>query len=96
MEMMKLKNGTEEAKPVVAITQMSIREVWQDNPLAIYDLHSKCQDPDYEFFGDNGEILKRLNLVQSDGRIHQSIKNVVLSMVEGEGMDMTLVSPVAQ
>lgn len=95
MEMVTLKNGSEEAKVLVAGIKLSVLRIWDDNPLAIYDLHSACKDSNYEPFGDNGATLKKLSLMEPNGGIHQSIKNVVLSMVEGEGMEKTLVSPVA-
>ncbi len=39
---------------------------------------------------------KELALVQPDGRVHESIRNIVLSAFEGEGLEMHMVSPVAK
>jgi len=39
------------------------------------------------------KTLQELGLVEADGRIHDDVKSVVLSAVEGTGLGVTLVSP---
>jgi hypothetical protein len=95
VEVIRLKNGTEEAKPLVAVTMMSLEHVMDERPLALYDLVMMCRDHDYEPFGTNGDYLKDLRLVEQNGSIHDSIRNIVLSAVKGDGIDMVLGSPVA-
>jgi len=94
METVRLRNGAEEAKPLVAVIIMSLERLMNERPLALYDLVMKCRDRAYELFGTNGDYLKDLNLVDQDGSIHESIRNVVLSATDGEGMDMVLRSPI--
>lgn len=98
MEELLLKNGSKEADALVRVLMMSLRGLWDGigGALAVYDLVEKCKNPDYEIFGSNTEKLENLRLIDSNGTIHGSIKNVVLSAVEGEGLDMTLGSPVAK
>lgn len=99
----KLKNGTTEVQPFVVITLGVLKQLFDDKPLAFFDLVSKCRDSSYKWFGDNEQICRDLQLIQPEnpynpdagGSIHESIKNIVLSAAEGEGMDMTLVSPYA-
>jgi len=55
----------------------------------------KCRDETHKLFGNTGEVLKKLGLVQDDDGVHTSIRNVVLSAVEGEGLGLILDSPVA-
>jgi predicted NBD/HSP70 family sugar kinase len=100
LTMVKLKNGAEEAEPVVKLVVMSIRTLLEsgkmEDTLAFFDLVSKARDPRYKVFSPVQEnILKRLALLQPDGNIHESIRNVVLSAVVGESFEMRLVSPVA-
>lgn len=94
METVILRNGAEEAKPHVTVTMMSLEHLMEDRPLAFYDLAMRCRDRSYKFFGDNEEYLKSLDIVDRDGSIHGSIRNIVLSAVEGDGLDMHIRSPV--
>ncbi len=105
IETVKLKNGTEEARPLVGVTMMSIRGLMGDlehgGPIALYELVEICKDRDHKPFGNTGDKLAALSLAtpiaNSDGRfqVHNSIKNIVLSAVEGEGMEMSVGDPVA-
>jgi len=96
METVRLKNGTEEDKPSVVMTMMSLEHVMDERPLALYDLAMMCRDRNYEPFGSNGSYLKDLNLVDQDGSIHNSIRNIVLSAISGDGLDIVLRNPVAK
>ncbi len=95
MEMVKLKNGSEELKSLVAVVMASIKKL---NPLAAYDLIMLCRDRDYRPWGEAGNILKSLCLVTQSGdqwHVHCSIRNIVLSAADGEGIHMSIGSPVA-
>lgn len=98
MELIKLKNGTEEAKSLIAAVEMSTNRLLSDGfpyPMAFWELVRACKDVTYE---PNHLItieLVLLGLMERDGRVHESVKNIVLSSVEGEGLDMKLVPPVA-
>jgi len=100
MKKILLKNGSKEADTLVAVVMISLRGLFDSGgvggALAVYELREKCKDPDHEIFGMLNEPLENLRLINSNGTVHSSIRNVVLSAVEGEGMDMTLGSPVAK
>jgi hypothetical protein len=96
METVILKNGAEEAKPLVVMTMISLEKIMKERHLALYDLVMRCRDRTYQFFSDNEEYLKSLNLVDRDGSIHGSIRNIVLSAAEGDGLDMVIRSPIAE
>jgi hypothetical protein len=96
MQTVILKNGIEEAKPLVQVTMMSLRSLLQDKPIVFYELVMKCRDGNHQFFGRSEDDLKALSLVQSDGSVHDSIRNIVLSAATGEGLEMVLGSPVSQ
>jgi phosphomannomutase len=66
----------------------------QTNPIAFYELVMKARDPNHRFFGDTKEVLQRLEFVQPNGNLYDSIRNVVVSAVEGEGLGMGLASPI--
>lgn len=95
MQISKLKNGAEEMRVLVGATMLSLKSLLADDPMAFYDLVELCKDPDYTVFGDNIDVLKAVALVGNDGKIHGSIKNIIVSAVTGEGLDMVLGSPVA-
>lgn len=96
METVILKNGAEEAKPAVMATMMSLRHLFDSEPIVAYELVMKCRDPKHSFFGNTGDKLKQLSLVQPDDRVHDTIRNIVLSAAQGDGLDMTLGSPIKQ
>ena len=96
MESVKLHNGAEEASVLVSVVMMSLNSLWDEGlpgVLAVYDLHQLCQNRNYQAM--HIARLKELNLVSNDGSIHDSIRNIVMSAIQGEGMEMTLSSPIA-
>ncbi len=96
MNMLKLKNGTEECEPLVLTVMASLRHLNETQPIAVFELASKCRDSSHKLFGNNGKVLTDLALLDSDCGVHSSIKNIVLSAIEGDGMDMMLCSPIAK
>jgi hypothetical protein len=94
MSTVTLKNGSEEVQPLVTATMLSLRSLVQDKPIVFYELVMKCRDRNHRFFGSSGQTLTDLGLVEADGGIHESIRNIVLSATEGEGLEMTLGSPI--
>jgi|688.fasta_scaffold817402_3 hypothetical protein len=96
MQTVTLKNGAEEALPLVTVTMMSLRTLMEQNPIVFYELVTKCRDSNHRFFGNTGDSLKQLGLVQAGEHIHDSVRNIVLSAVKGDGFDMSLGSPFKQ
>ena len=90
----KLRNGAEEFKPLVAVTMMSLKSVMESNPIAFYELACLARDRDHKLFGNTGEVLQARALVSAEGTMHDSIRNIVLSAVEGDMLEMTLRSPI--
>ena len=92
-ETVELKNGTTEAKGLVNVMMISLHNLLQEDPITLYELVMKCRERDHQFWGDTVEKLQNLHLVEQDGRVHGAIRNIVLSAVTGEGLDMVLGSP---
>jgi len=89
-----LKNGIKEAEPLVRVMMyLVLPDLLKNHPTAFYDLVMRCRDKSYKFFGNNEKLLKDKNIVDTDGSIHSSIKNIVLCAIEGEGIEMRLVNP---
>lgn len=99
LEALKLKNGSEEAKPLVIVVMVSLNTLLDKGfpgMLTAYDLVQICQGRDYKPSGNNLQMLKDLQLLQPDGQPHSSVRNIILSAVEGEGLGMSFGSPLAQ
>jgi len=96
METVTLKNGTEEAMPLVTVTMFSLQDLGKKSPLAVYELVMLCRDREHKIFSLRlADDLKGRSLIQLDGRVHASIKNIVLSAATGDGLDMVIGSPLA-
>lgn len=93
MNMVKLKNGSEVPESVVATTMMNLECLMSKNPIAFYELVEKCKNPKHEMFGNTKKVAEELALMNS-GSVHDITKNIVLSAVQGEELNMTLNSPV--
>lgn len=89
-----LKNGTEEVKALVILTTGILQDLMQENPIVLYELTMICRDLKHVLFGDTSKELQKLSLLQSDGRVHDSVRNIVLSAVVDDGLDMHLVNPI--
>jgi hypothetical protein len=95
MKMLKLKNGAEEAEPAVRVVMAALSNLIDRYPTAFYDVVMMCRPGNYKPFGNNGQILQDLALVSHDGTVHDSIRNVILSAVSGDGLAMALGNPLA-
>ena len=90
----RLKNGTEEGRQLVGALQLIMGGLFDEEPMAAYELVELCKDPSHVLFGNAGAELKDRRLLEGDGSVHGSIRNIVLNSVEGEGLDLKLVSPI--
>lgn len=90
-----LKNGTQESSPIVATIMMLLESLCDSDPICFYELTMKCRDNNHQLFGNCASKLQGLSLLQSDGTVYHAVKNVVLSAVTGEDLDMALGSPIA-
>lgn len=89
-----LKNGAVEVKPLVAITMLRLKALWKNTPMLFFELIMRARNPDHAWFGLTESDLKKEGLIEPDGTFCDSIRNIILSATEGEGMDITLGSPV--
>ena len=101
-EPVKLKNGSEELDVLVSATMLSLRTLMQENPIAAFELVELCRDPAHKLFGNTRSDLEALSLVgrtaDPDGPpiVHDSIRHIVLSAAEGEGLELTFGNPLAE
>ena len=94
IKLAKLRNNTEEVEALVAGTMLTLHSLLKEQPVAFYELVMKCRDIGHSFFGNASEHLRSAGLVDENGGIHDSIKNIVLSAIQGEGFGLYLVNPI--
>ena len=100
-EIVQLRNESEEARAVVMAVMHVLKSLLDPKKggirgaLAVYELTMACRDPNYQIEKSFRERLTNLQLIQKDGSIHPSVRNVVCSAVEGEGLEMRLVNPLS-
>lgn len=85
LEVVKLKNGAEEAKVLVAGHWLAFKTLQEQHSIAMYELVELCRDPDHELFANAGEVLQGFAMVKmngSKGVVHDSTRNIVLSASE--------------
>jgi len=93
-----LKNGTSELRVLAVGTYESLKEMLNEaeGTIAFYGLVEVCKNPSHQIRSKaQKEYLISRSLMKPDGGIHQSIRNVVLSAIEGEGLGLILVNPIA-
>ncbi|OGG60659.1 hypothetical protein A2765_03745 [Candidatus Kaiserbacteria bacterium RIFCSPHIGHO2_01_FULL_56_24] len=99
MEMLALNNGSSEPKTAVIATMMSLKGLWDKGIpgiCAVSDLYERCQNPKHSIANDELKALKDLALIQPNGRVHDTTKNVVLSAITGKSFDIKMGSPIKQ
>lgn len=94
MKMLQLKNGTEEHYYAVNAIMVSLKKLKTEDVGCFHELVMKCRNPSHRLFGNSANILIQHSLLEKDMSIHNSVKNVVLSAVTGDGLLMDLESPV--
>jgi hypothetical protein len=101
LKAVKLKNGTEEFEGLVPVLMAMLRHLADKYPTAFFDLVNQVRDPGYEVFspGEVG-VLVSLGLALEGSTmkklvVHDSVRNIVLSAVGGNGLEMRLGDPLA-
>ena len=106
-ETVKLRNGTEENFYYANGVLFWLTYLWDDKGVAgkqaVYELREFIRDSKYEISPPSLELLHKVELIKKDGSLKASgfsdtanlVKNVVLSALEGESYETTLVDPIA-
>lgn len=99
LEMVRLKNGSEVPKATVITTMINLGNLRNSMPgiLALYDLTELCKNPDYDVSFTKDTLLSLALVSQKSTEkitVHDDVKNILLSAVEGEGMNIDLCSPI--
>jgi hypothetical protein len=98
MKTVTLKNGSVEPENIVKAIQSSVNKMLEKDItgyIAMLDLMQICRNEKEINDLEQAElaILTSYGLIDHEGRIHETTKNVVLSMAQGEGLTTTFGSP---
>jgi hypothetical protein len=97
-EIVELKNGATYPAALALIGITRVRSLARSSELqdllALYELTMKCRNPSHKFFGNLGERLKSLGLVEQDGSIQDYISDIVLSAISGNEMELRYSNPI--
>jgi hypothetical protein len=74
---------------------LNLRALFETETFAFCDLVEKVRDSNFKIPDASAKVLSDHSMVQ-DGLIHSSVRNIVRSAVEGEGIEMQLVSPIRE
>jgi hypothetical protein len=97
----KLKNGGMVPEPLVQVLTVTLSRMLAgqvdglQGMLSAYDLRELCRNPEYLIGDVSLALLKRLALVEPDGSIHECVRDVALSGIVGESLDIHWEDPVA-
>lgn len=98
MDIVKLKNGTQEHPAAIQVTMIALQILFETEPIRFYEVACLAKDPKHVIFGGKTSMKTaiELGLVSELGDTFSMpiiVRNVILSAVEGEGFDMTLKRP---
>jgi hypothetical protein len=92
-----LRDGSEEPSALVGVTLMSLRDLMMSNPISFYELVCVARDSTHKLWGNTGLDLMQTGLLLSlDGRMHESVRNIVKNATTGDGLQMALQDPRAE
>jgi hypothetical protein len=95
MEMIRLKNGTEVPLMGAIPAKVTIARLFETNWVAAYELVRLCRDANHRTYGNISLDLQACALTNSAGKVHDLVRNVVLSVAIGTGTGIRWTNPFA-
>lgn len=95
INILKLRNGNEVPEPIAISTMMNLNLLMEKDPIAFFELVAKCKNSQHKMWGKTEKTVSDFGLINS-GSVHECIRDVVLSAVQGEGIEMVLGSPLEE
>ncbi len=91
-----LKTGQEISTPMVKVVHMALGRLFESKPAVFFDFVSALRNPkEWILRPETVEILNQYSLMEGES-IRSEVRLIALASVEGEGLEMKLVSPVAE
>lgn len=89
-----LRTGEEVPTPIATVVFASLKNLFETDPVAFYELVEISRDPKHELFGCTGDVLRARRLIENNGQPHDVSRLVILAAADGVGMELKLVSPI--
>lgn len=89
-----LKTGEEVPAPIVNVVMISLEALIKQNPFVFYELVQISRNPEHKLFGNTGDVLRQLALIETNGQPCDAVRLIVLAATEGEGIELKLVQPI--
>lgn len=93
MKVVKLRNGAEQDITTASMDHEVLLGIHEDHPAIFKELIAHCRTGQ-PFQEHSRNVLNGWSVLNTQGNLIAEMKNVALSMVEGDGDHMTLVNPV--
>ena len=91
--LIKLKNGSEVPLAIIITTMDILNRLQATQAVAFHHLVKKCRDSAHNIADDTIKILEK-NALMKDGLVHITVKDILLSAIQGDDQKITLNSPV--
>ena len=91
-----LRTGVEMPDALVRTVNLALSTLMNTNPVALYEAVEIARDRNHVPFGNTGDVLREMHLLESDGLMHGATRDVIRASAEGDGFDVRLVSPYAK
>jgi len=89
-----LRDGTTQPEPLVMTTYVALLKL-MDSPMRFLDVAEAARE-ESPLHPNSVPSAAALALVDENGDMHSSVRSVIRSCIEGEGLEMRLVSPFAE
>lgn len=90
-----LKNGGRVPEPVARVLPLLLQRLAQSDPIAFYELVMLARNPKHKVWSDAiDQKLQSLAFLDAPSHVQNTARQIILSAVEGESLDMRIVDPV--
>jgi len=96
LDLVELRTGAKVFEATLVAITVSLEDLLRANFTAFYELVEIARNPNHKPFGNAVTVLHERGLLDEDGQMHDTIRDVVLASAEGEGTRLCLVNPVAR
>jgi hypothetical protein len=88
-----LTSGVKTTHPLVACVMRTLQALFDEQPIAFYELVARCRRPDHALRGGSAAVLERCGLLDR-GTVPDAVCEIVLAAVDGDALALRLTSPV--
>ena len=88
-----LRSGVKTTHPLVACVMLTLQALFNEQPIAFYELVARCRWPDHALRRGSAAVLERSGLLDR-GTVPDAVREIVLAAVDGDALTLRLTSPV--